>query len=310
MTTDPSFPAGTQSLPSPAGRYSLPTLCWSAIIGGTVAAIGIHILLTALGVGAGLAAFAPMTDTNPVANFSMGAAIVWTVCALVSLWFGGFVAGRFSHSLHSGFVHGILVWSLTMIITLLLLSMGTGMVMGGALKVLGEGLGIGGKAVAAGVGEVTKEGAKRSGTQLGSFIDEAVQSGPANAAPKNTTRAKREIGFAVGKLFAPGNDINSADNRIAAIKALTQYSEMSEADATKTVDEWITSYKNLKGELDSMKVTADQKAREAADLAAGHLSCAAIWSFFALLAGLLLSSMGGSCGASRAMLNAGVKTAH
>ena len=165
MTTDPSFPASTHTVLASTGRCSLPTLCWGAIIGGAVAAIGIHLLLAALGVGAGLAAFAPMTAANPVANFSMGAAIVWSLCALVALWFGGFVAGRFSHSLHSGFVHGILVWSLTMIITLLLISMGTGMVLGGALKILGEGMGVGGKAVAAGVGEMAREGAKRSGVR-------------------------------------------------------------------------------------------------------------------------------------------------
>ena len=84
-------------------------MCWGAILGGTVAAIGIHILLTALGVGAGLAAFSPITDTNPVANFSTGAAVVWSLCALVALAFGGLVAGRFSHSHHSGFVHGVAV---------------------------------------------------------------------------------------------------------------------------------------------------------------------------------------------------------
>lgn len=310
MTVAPSASTSTQAISGRLGLLSAPSLCWGAIFGGTLAAIAIHILLTALGVGAGLAVFTPMTDANPVANFSMGAAIVWTVCSLVALWFGGLVAGRFSHSLHSGFVHGILVWSLTMIITLLLLSMGTGMVMGGALKVLGEGLGMGGKAVVASAGGAVKEGANRSGVQLGSFIDEGVQSAPANPSPKNAIRAKREIGFAVGKLFAPGNDINSADNRTAAIKALTQYSEMSEADASKTVDGWIVSYRDLQAESDRMKAAADQKAREAADLAAGHLSRAALWSFFALLAGLLVSSLGGSCGARRAVLHAGSNAAH
>src|ERR1700733_3853692 len=92
----------------------LPSLCWKAIFGGSVAAVGIHILLTALGVGAGLATFSPISDANPVSHFSVGAAIVWSLCALVSLWFGGLVAGRFSHSLHSGFVHGVLVWCLTL----------------------------------------------------------------------------------------------------------------------------------------------------------------------------------------------------
>lgn len=295
--------------PEPASWRSssgvLPTLCWGAIFGGTVAAIGIHILLTALGVGAGLATFTPVTDTNPAASFSVGAAIVWTLCALIALAFGGFVAGRFSHSHHSGFVHGVLVWCSTLILTLLLVSVGTGMVLGGALKVFGEGMGMGGKAVASGVGELAKEGIKRSGDQLSSFIDEALQSGPTNAAPMAITRANREIGFALTKLFTPGNETNAQDNRAAAIKALTQYSGMSEADATKAVDGWITSAKNLKAELESLKAAAEEKARAAADRAAHNLSCAAIWSFFALLIGLLVASLSGRCGAMCGLRHAG-----
>jgi hypothetical protein len=262
-----------------------PSLCWKAIIGGTVAAIGIHILLTTLGVGAGLATFSPMTDTNPVAHFNVGAAIIWTACALVALAFGGMLAGRFSSSIHHGFVHGILVWSLTLIITVLLLSMGTGMILGGAMKVVGEGAGVGGVALAA--------GAKQNADQLGSFVDEAVQSIPTNAAPKAAIRAKREVGFAVAKLFAPGNDVNSQDNRAALIKALVDYTQMSEADATKTVDDWTTSYNNLKAEL-------EQKA----NIAAQNLSCAAIWSFFALLIGLLITGFAGALGARCAVRHA------
>lgn len=278
-------------------QSGLPTLSWGAILGGTVAAIGLHILLTALGVGAGLATFSPITDTSPVAAFSIGAAVVWTVCALVALAFGGFVAGRFSHSNHDGFVHGVLVWCATLILTLLLVSVGTGMVMGGALKVLGAGIGAGGQAVAAGVGELAKEGVKRSGAQLDSFIQEAVQSGPTNAEPKMLTQANREIGFALTKLFTPGNETNSASNRTAAIQSLTQFSEMNEADATKSVDAWITSAARLKAELATLKATEEDRARAAADVAAHNLSWAAIWSFFGLLAGLLITALSGSCGA-------------
>jgi hypothetical protein len=304
MNNEPTTPVMTETIKTPCDSRFFPSLCWKAIIGGTVAAIGIHLLLTALGVGAGLATFTPMTDTNPGANFSVGAAIVWSLCALIALAFGGFIAGRFSHSLHSGFAHGIIVWSLTLIISLLLLTAGTGMVMGGALKVLGEGLGIGGKAIAAGAGDLAKEGVKRSSDQLGSFIDEAVQSIPTNSAPKASIRAKREIGFAVTKLFAPGNDISSQDNRTAAIKSLVDYAQMSEADATKTVDDWMASYKNLKVELDNLKTMAEQKAREAADKAASNLSCAAMWSFFALLIGLLVTALAGRCGARCAVRHA------
>lgn len=301
MIDEPYPSVNAETIPSSCDRERLPSLCWGAIVGGTIAAIGIHILLTALGVGAGLATFTPMTDANPVTHFSVGAAIVWAICALVALWFGGLVAGRFSHSLHSGFVHGILVWSLTLIITLLLLTMGTGMVLGGAMRVMGEGLGIGVKVAASGMGELAKAGIKRSGDQLGSFIDEAVQSVPTNAAPKASTRARREIGFAVTKLFTPGNDLASPDNRAAAIKSLTDYTEMTDADATKTIDGWLASYKKLKTELDTLKAAGERKALETADQAASNLSFAAIWSFFALLIGLLVTSLGGSCGARCAL---------
>jgi hypothetical protein len=301
MNNEPTIPTTTETITTPCDRRFFPSLCWSAIIGGTVAAIGIQILLSILGTGAGLAIFAPMTDNNPVKDFSEGAAATWSICALIALFFGAVIAGRFSHSMHGGFVHGILVWCLTLIISLVLLTAGTGVVMGGVLKVLGEGLGIGGKAVAAGTGALTKEGVKRSSDQLGSFIDEAVQSIPTNAAPKAATRAKREIGFAVTKLFAPGNDISSQDNRTAAIKSLVDYAQMTEADATTTVDGWVTSYKNLKTELDNLKAMAEQKAKIAADEAAHNLSITAIWAFFGLLLGLLVSVAGGILGADHAM---------
>jgi hypothetical protein len=304
MINDPVVPADPETIQTRCEHPYFHSLCWGAVLAGTVAAIGIHLLLTALGVGAGLATFTPMTDLHPAANFSAGAGMVWSACAIIALWFGGLMAGRFSGCPHRGFAHGILVWSLTLILTLLLLSMGTGLVLGGALKVLGEGFGIGGHAATADAGALTKAGAKRSGDQLCSFIEEAVQSIPTNATPKAATRAQREVGFAVTKLFAPGNDAAFQVNRTAAINALMVYTEMSATDATKTMDDWITSYKDLQAELNSLETAAEQKARAAADQSAHRLSCAAIWSFFALLAGLLAASFGGRCGARCALRHA------
>ena len=79
------------------------------------------------------------------------------------------------------------------------------------------------------------------------------------------------------------------------------YTQVSEADATKTVDDWTVSYNNLKTELVNLKTTAEQKAREAADQAASNLSTAAIWSFSGLLIGLLVSAGGGVLGGDHAM---------
>jgi hypothetical protein len=286
----------------------MPSLCWGAIIGGTVAAIGLHILLTTLGIGAGLAAFSPLTEAHPTADFSESTAAIWTACALVSIFFGAVIAGRFSHSLHGGLVHGILVWSLTLIITLLLLTESTGLVLGGGLKALGGAAGIGGKAMASGVTEATQAGLKQDGDELNSFIAEATQSVPTNALPKATIRAKREVGLAVARLFAPENDINSPDNRAAVVKALVDYTQMSQADAEGTVDGWIASYKNLQAQLDQAKVAAEQKAKEAADRAAHDLSVAGTWTFFGLLLGLIVSAGGGVLGADFAVKRIKIKT--
>ena len=306
MIDEPSIPVTAKAVSATqCDRSFYHSLCWPAVLAGTVAAIGIHLLLSALGVGAGLATFKPLTDADPVASISVGAAFVWTLCATVALGFGGLIAGRFSRCLHAGFVHGILVWSLTLIVSLLFLSLGTGMILGGAMKVLGEGLGIGGRAVAAGVSDAAKAAAWRSSSLLASFIQEAAQSVPTNAEPKAVTRAQREVGLAVTKLFAPGNEGNTRDNRVAAIKALMDYTQMSEVDSTKTVDEWIVSEHQLQVELDRQAAVVEQSAREAADVAARHLSHAAMWCFFALLIGLLAAAFGARCGARWGLRHAG-----
>lgn len=281
-------------------RTFLSTLNWSAIFGGTLAAMGIHILLSALGVGAGLGTFSPQSDQNPVINFSVGSAIIWTICALVSLGVGGVLAGRFSHSLHGGFVHGMLVWAMTLVITILIVSVGGGMVMGGAIKMLGEGA----KTVAPISPDIAADGTKRSTDQMTSFTDEAMQYLPAGTAPQTMIHARREINFTVAKLFSPANSIDSPENRSSAIQSLVDNTQMSQTDATRLVDSWILSAKKLYAELEHTRVVAEQKARVVVDQAASNLATAAIWSFVALLIGLLVTSLAGSFGASKAMFHA------
>jgi tRNA(Glu) U13 pseudouridine synthase TruD len=217
-------------------------------------------------------------------------------------------------------MNGVLVWSLTLIITLPLLVAGSGRTLGRAIKIHDEGLRISRQAVAVAEEDLAKTAAKRSQDQLGSFVEEAVQSIPTNAAPKADTRAEREVGFAVTKLFAPGNAAAFQANRLEAINALMVYTEMSAADATTTVDAWITSHKNLQAELDkfkaeinNLKAVAEQKASADDDARsvqkAQHLSRVGRWSFFSLLIGLLGASLGGRCGAKCASQNANLRCA-
>jgi hypothetical protein len=314
MTSEPSAPTSQAIIQPPGDHHRHHPLCWSAVLAGTVTAIGIYLLLAALGVGFGLATPRPVTDTHLVATLSVGAAIGWSLYAIIALSFGGWVAGVFSRCPRSGLMNGVLVWSLTLIITLPLLVAGSGRMLGRAMKIHDEDLRLSRQAVAVAEDDLARTAAKRSQDQLGSFVEEAVQSISTNAAPKAGTRAKREVGFAVTKLFAPVNAAAFPANRLEAINTLMVYTEMSAADATTTIDAWILSHKNLQAELDklqaemsNLKAAAGQKAKISADAIAAqkarHLSRAARGAFFALLIGLLGAALGGRCGARCALQN-------
>ncbi|MEP6662645.1 MAG: hypothetical protein ABJC04_03175 [Verrucomicrobiota bacterium] len=275
-------------------------LSWRAVFAGVVGALGLHLLLSLIATGWGLAAFDPLTDAQPAKNFGMGAVIGWSICALLSLFFGGWIAGRFNGGNKlTGGLHGFLVWSVAMIATFGLIALGGGMALGGLTKIVGAGVKGAGSAVG-GLADVTREGVKQQGDQLKSFMDEAMSSRPSGSTTNTIIRAQREISFAATKLFAPGSDVSSAENRAALVKALSANGGMSDADAQKLVDEWTESYQQLKTELEDLKTAAEKKAREAADVAARKLSKAAQFSFFAFWIGAILASIGGVYGARTA----------
>jgi len=284
MTKDTTISTRTYRIPCEHPFYL--ALCWKAILAGTAAAMGIHILLFLLGTAGGLTLFTPVTDTDPVAHFSIGAAFVWSVCAIVAVFFGGVIAGRFSNSPHSGFAHGILVWSLTLIIALGIAVMGTGRLTAGATRVLGDRKNI----VGSPISEVMKENIILWNDELTSFVTEVV---PADANDAESIATRRELTLAVRRMFGPGGDVTSKDNRAAVIAVLAGVKRNPEA----TVNRWIAYHQNLQAE----RRVAEQRARVQAEEAAGNLACVAILAFFALLVGLVAAALGGVCGAKCAL---------
>lgn len=274
------------------------SLSWRAIIAGTVAGLAIHLLLTLLGLGLGIGSLEPITDENPATKLGLGAAIAWGVSALIALWSGGWVAGRFVPATfrRSGALHGFLVWSVAMIAMVVLATSGVGMAMSGAAKVIG----FASKPVAAaasGTADLAKDAIKQNTDAIGSYVDEALQSRGQNANPGAAVRAKREIGYALTRLFAPGSDVNSQEKRGAVIRAMTD-AGVSEQDANRMLTEWTASYQRMKADLQSTKDNMERQARETAQTASKVTSHAAVWSFAAFLLGAVVASLGGKVGAS------------
>lgn len=278
------------------------SVSWGAIFAGISAALAMQVVFMLLGAGLGFAIYSPLTDANPVANLGGGALVIQGISAVFSLWFGGWVAGRFTPAgVHAtGWLHGFSVWCAATVAAVLFVSAGAGWALGDLSKLVGGGLSLAGKpaaAVAGSAADVAKDALKQSGDTLASFSEEALGNRPADSAKNVTIRAKREIGMAIAHLFNPAQQSNTADNRAAMVKALVDYAGMSEADANKTVTDWTNSYDQLKADLAAAKNEAEIKAREVADQTAKALAIFSLCAFVAFALGGFAASLGGHQGA-------------
>src|SRR6186997_2085839 len=113
---------------NPTPIVSVPRLCLRAILAGSLVALSIHLLLTMLGAGITAWASKPSTSDSPVQSFTIGVALSWTLSALISLWIGGYVAGKVGapDDEEGGKLHGFMVWSLATVIAFILLAAGVG----------------------------------------------------------------------------------------------------------------------------------------------------------------------------------------
>lgn len=251
-----------------------------------------------LGAGLGFAIYNPITAENPVTSLSAGALIIQGVSAVVSLWFGGWVAGRFTPARvrASARLHGFIVWCAATVAGVLLVSAGAGWMMGDISKLVGGGLAAAGQPAAAAVGGATdlaKDAIKQSGDTLWSFTDEAtsgISNGPTS---KTGLRAKREIGLAVARMFNPALNSESTASRAELVNVLVAQAGLSQADANALVTDWTVTYERITADLKAAKDAAEQKAREAADTAAKALSIFSLVSF----AGFVFGAVAASCGA-------------
>jgi len=118
------------------GRGAPFHVSWGALFAGAAAALGVWILLYALGVALGLSTVDPHDhDTLRATGIFTG---VWGLAApLVALFVGGLVAGRSAGPLGrgGGALHGLVVWSLTALGGLYLVATLFGNVLGSAVAV-------------------------------------------------------------------------------------------------------------------------------------------------------------------------------
>lgn len=116
-------------------------ITWSAIFAGAVVALVVQLVLGVLGLGIGFGIVSQNADPSMGTEFAVGSAIYWVIAALISLFAGGWVAGRLSgqRSKTDASLHGFLTWGVATLVTILFLGSAVGSFIGGGLRMIGQG---------------------------------------------------------------------------------------------------------------------------------------------------------------------------
>lgn len=311
-------------------------ISWSAVFAGVLVAIVTQMLLTLLGLGIGLGTIDPVEERNPTAGLGTGSAIWYIVSSLLSLFLGGWVAGRLASAprLFDGVIHGVLTWCLTTLLTIYFLTTTIGSIIGGAGRLVGGIVSTAGSAVGSaaqsagpGLGNMVKDQLQANGVDVENLdlgdlknevntllrqtgdpnlnpnalerkADRAVDQAQntANRAASNPQGADDMASGLFSKLFKQGQSTISQVDREDAVNVVMKRTGKSRAEAEQTVDSWTKTYQQARVKFEQTKKDAEVQARHVADDAASAASKAAIFGFFGLLIGVASAGYGAKMG--------------
>jgi hypothetical protein len=125
------------------GPYEVPPLkrvSWGAIFGGTFMSLAVMVLLGSLGLAVGATSIDPQTGETPsLRAFGIGAGVWWLVSGGLALFGGAWAASKLAgprRRLEST-LHGLVTWSFTTTLAVILMSTVVGSMISGAMRVLG-----------------------------------------------------------------------------------------------------------------------------------------------------------------------------
>ena len=264
-------------------------LSWGAIFAGVVIAVAVQLVLGILGAAIGLTMVDPVEGTTPGATgFGIGAGIYWLVTTILALGAGGYAAARVAgvHERFDARVHGLVVWGVTLILTLYLLTSAVGGIIGGAFRTVGAVAGAAGTTV----GAAAPRAASIAGIDEGDVRSEAsayLSDAPSDPALMTPEQAQTEIARQLPALARGGSEGQQAESRIVDVVAAQRKIGRPEAQA---------QVMRAKQRFVQAKNDTVATAKTATDTAAG----AAAGTSFVLVLALLIGAAASGFGATAA----------
>jgi polyhydroxyalkanoate synthesis regulator phasin len=280
--------------------YSRPTLAapsteaikrmsWGAVLAGAVVALSVQLLLSLLGLGIGLAAVDPAAgDTVSASGFGIATGVFYAIVTLLSLFAGGWVAGRLAGMpvRTDGLLHGLVTWSVAMLLLLYVVTTSVGALLSGTLGVVGNTLQAAGQGMQAAAGAA---GQSDIGEQAMNAIEQQAQQLLGQA--QQATNAQDTSGLLQQVMaIAQGGVSDQEQQRI--VDQIVQRTGVTREEAAAQLQQLQTQYQEA-------TAAAEEQARQAAQAASETVSQGAFWSFVALLCGAIAAAVGGLVGTPR-----------
>ena len=292
-------------------------ISWGAIIGGTIIALVTQITLSLLGIGIG-ASTIHVQSGQTGSGLGSGSAIWLVLTILISLFAGGYVAGRLAGfpAMQEGMIHGLITFGLVTLLSLYFLTTALGAIIGGAGAALGSILNVAGQGIASAAPKVAdaaqqklaEQGIDLSNLQaqadellrqtgkpqlqpenLQSQAKNTVSQNTAQNTPTNPTDQNASASDLINKLFSQGKDTLTAVDRDAAINVIVARTGKSREEAGQIVDKWQATYQDARNKLEQ----AIQKSKEGADAAAKAATQAGLLGALAMALGAMVAAVGG-----------------
>ena len=280
---------GVSPIDDPRPGKTATRLSWGAIFAGVVLAVAVQLVLGILGTGIGLTMVDPVEGTTPGATgFGIGAGLYWLVTTIVALGAGGYAAARVAgvHERFDALVHGLVVWGVTLILTLYLLTSAVGGIIGGAFRTVGAVAGAAGSSVSAAAPKVASL-ANVDESDVRNEASAYLSDAPNDPALMTSEQAQKEIAKQLPALARGGTEGRQAESRIVDIVAAQRKISRPEAQAQVT---------RAKQQFVQTKQKTIATAKSATDAAAG----AAAGTSFVLVLALLVGAAAAGVGATAA----------
>src|SRR5690348_4598498 len=148
---------------------------WGGVWGGVLVAVGLLLLLAALGVAVGISATEP--GQTEASKLGTGAGIWAGVSLLVALFVGGMVSTRIGAIFDgtTGFFEGALVWVVSVLLMGYLAASGVGSLAGGAFNMIGGAQQAVGSVLGTTDPQAIKEQAQQKGQELKQSLPQLQQ---------------------------------------------------------------------------------------------------------------------------------------